>query len=154
RARDRRRPRDRLLRDGRRGRRGRRRARHHPPALPDPRHGERRRGDDAAMVTPEPLLRWIVLLPALGFLWNATIGQRASRSAAVVGPGAVGGAFVVALLTVARLHRLDGEAPILHDAVYRWITVGTFHADVAFRLDAISAIMVLVVTGVGFLIHV
>jgi NADH-quinone oxidoreductase subunit L len=106
------------------------------------------------MVTAEPLLRWIVLLPALGFLWNASLGQRMPRSAAVVGPGVVGGAFVVALLAVARLHGLSGEAPMLHDAVYRWISVGTVHADMAFRLDAISAIMVLVVTGIGFLIHV
>ena len=110
------------------------------------------------MVTAEPLLRWIVLLPALGFLWNATIGQRAPRTAAVVGPGVVGAAFAVAIVAVLRLHGLepahDGAAPMLHDLVYRWIDAGGFHADVAFRVDAISAIMTLVVTGIGFLIHV
>ena len=110
------------------------------------------------MVTAEPLLRWMVFLPALGFLWNATLGQRAPRLAAIVGPVAVGAAFLVAIITVLRLHGLEaghgGTAPMLHDLVYRWITVGGFHADVAFRLDAISAIMVLVVTGIGFLIHV
>ena len=110
------------------------------------------------MVTAEPLLRWIVLLPALGFLWNATVGQRAPRTSAVVGPGAVGAAFAIAIVTVLRLHGLEGGQgdgpPMLHDLVYRWIEVGPFHSDVAFRLDAISAIMVLVVTGIGFLIHV
>jgi NADH-quinone oxidoreductase subunit L len=115
------------------------------------------------MVTAEPLLRWIVLVPALGFLWNATLGQRAPRSAAIVGPGVVGVAFVLALVAVLRLHGIEagheGGPPMLHDFVYRWISVPwisgePFHADVAFRLDAISAIMVLVVTGIGFLIHV
>src|SRR5438045_4255988 len=43
---------------------------------------------------------------------------------------------------------------MLHDRVYEWIVAGPFHADVAFRLDALSAVMTLVVTGVGFLIHV
>ena len=112
------------------------------------------------MVTAEPLLRWMVFLPALGFLWNAIVGPRAPRTSIVVGPAAVGAAFVVAVITVLRLHGLDGghghdhTAPMLHDAVYRWIAVGGFSADVAFRLDTISAIMVLVVTGIGFLIHV
>jgi NADH-quinone oxidoreductase subunit L len=110
------------------------------------------------MVTDEPLLRWIVLLPALGFLWNATVGQRAPRTAAVVGPGAVAAAFAIAIVVVLRLHGFEvgqeGAVPILHDAVYRWIDVGGFHADVAFRVDAISAVMILVVTGIGFLIHV
>ena len=109
------------------------------------------------MVT-DPLLRWMVFLPALGFLWNATIGQRAPRTAAIAGPGAVGAAFLVAIVAVLRLHGLEaghgGAAPWLQDVVYRWVAVGGFHADVAFRLDAISAIMVLVVTGIGFLIHV
>ncbi len=109
------------------------------------------------MVTTD-LLRWIVLLPALGFLWNAVVGNRAPRTAAVVGPGVVGLAFVLAVAQIAKLHGLaeghEGAAPVLVDQVYRWIGVGTFHADVAFRLDAVSAIMVLVVTGIGFLIHV
>jgi NADH-quinone oxidoreductase subunit L len=110
------------------------------------------------MVTPDALLRWMVFLPALGFLWNAIVGNRAPRTSAIVGPGAVGGAFIVAVISVLRLHGLEGghehAAPMLRDLVWNWITVGGFSADVAFRLDAISAIMVLVVTGIGFLIHV
>src|SRR5262249_16426565 len=42
----------------------------------------------------------------------------------------------------------------LHDRIYTWIVAGPFQADAALRLDALSAIMALVVTGVGFLIHV
>ncbi len=38
--------------------------------------------------------------------------------------------------------------------MYPWIVAGPFHADLAFRIDALSAVMVLIVTGVGFLIHV
>jgi NADH-quinone oxidoreductase subunit L len=76
----------------------------------------------------------------------------------LVGPGTIGAAFACAVIAVLRLHALDGAhtgaAPVLHDVVYRWVGVGTLHADVAFRLDGISAVMVLVVTGIGFLIHV
>src|SRR6185295_9612587 len=43
---------------------------------------------------------------------------------------------------------------VLRDQIYTWIAAGPFHADAALRLDALSAVMVLVVTGVGFLIHV
>jgi NADH-quinone oxidoreductase subunit L len=110
------------------------------------------------MVTPDSLLRWMVFLPALGFLWNAIVGNRAPKTSAIVGPGVVGAAFVVAIISVLRLHGLEGGhehgTPMLRDFVWNWITVGGFSADVAFRLDAISAIMVLVVTGIGFLIHV
>jgi hypothetical protein len=150
-------PRDRVLRDGGRGGgvppSASRSCSSSPPAV----DRQRRRGDVAPMVTAEPLLRWIVLLPALGFLWNATIGQRAPRTAAVVGPGAVGAAFVVAIVAVLRLHGL--AAPRRHGAVAarRRLPLDRrrgLPADVAFRLDAISAVMILVVTGIGFLIHV
>ena len=74
------------------------------------------------MVTPDSWLRWIVFLPALGFLCNATVGNRAPRTAVVVGPGVVGLAFAIAVASVLRLHGLEGgheAAPMLHDVVYR-----------------------------------
>jgi NADH-quinone oxidoreductase subunit K len=64
--------------------------------------------DDAPMVTPDCCLRWMVFLPALGFLWNAIVGNRAPKTSAIVGPAAVGGAFVVAVISVPRLHGLEG----------------------------------------------
>jgi NADH-quinone oxidoreductase subunit L len=104
-------------------------------------------------VVPTDALRWIVLFPALGFLWNLFLGRRLPASAKLVGPGAILAAFVVGVLAVLRLHALPAESA-LHDVVYQWIRVGRLTVDVAFWLDPLSAVMVLVVTGVGFLIHV
>jgi NADH-quinone oxidoreductase subunit L len=102
------------------------------------------------MVSPSGLLRWIVALPALGVVFHLVLGRRAPRAVAVVGPGLVGAAFAVAV--AAALAVPAGGA--LRDHVYTWIVAGPFRAEAALRLDALSATMALVVTGVGFLIHV
>jgi NADH-quinone oxidoreductase subunit L len=105
------------------------------------------------MVTPTTLLRWIILLPALGVLFHVFVGGRAVGAVKLVGPGVVGAAFVVAVLAVLRLNGLADDA-LLRDHVFTWIVAGPFRAEAALRLDALSAVMTLVVTGVGFLIHV
>ncbi len=104
-------------------------------------------------VTATDTLRWIVLFPALGFLWNCFFGRRFPGTAKVVGPGVLLAALVAAVLAVIELHALPPESA-LRDAVFPWVDVGTLRADVGFWLDPLSAVMVLVVTGVGFLIHV
>src|SRR5262249_26611833 len=105
------------------------------------------------MVIESSLLRWIVALPALGVLFHVFVGNRAPASVKLVGPGLVGAAFALALAATARLAGLPAGGA-LHDRLYTWIVAGPFHADVAFRLDALSAVMNLVVTGGGFLIPV
>jgi NADH-quinone oxidoreductase subunit L len=104
-------------------------------------------------VTASDALRWIVLFPALGFLWNCLLGRRFPGTAKWVGPGVLLAAFVAAVLAVIELHTLPAQSA-LRDAVFPWVDVGTLRADVGFWLDPLSAVMVLVVTGVGFLIHV
>ena len=105
------------------------------------------------MVTPSALLRWIVLLPALGVVFHLTAGQRAPGAVKVVGPAVLGGAFLVALQAVLQLHGL-GDHGVLRDHLFTWIAAGPFQVEAALRLDALSAVMALVVTGIGFLIHV
>jgi NADH-quinone oxidoreductase subunit L len=105
------------------------------------------------MVIQDTLLRWIVILPALGILFHLTAGRRSSAAVAWVGPGVLLGAFVVAATAVVRLMRA-GEGAALHDQVFTWIVAGPFRAEAALHLDALSAVMALIVTGVGFLIHV
>jgi len=99
------------------------------------------------------LLRWIVIFPALGFLWNLFLGRRLPGSAKLVGPGVLLAAFVTSVLAVVRLAGLP-EHSALHDVVFPWVHVGSLKVDAAFWLDPLSVVMVLVVTGVGFLIHV
>jgi NADH-quinone oxidoreductase subunit L len=97
---------------------------------------------------------WLIpALPLLGVLFNATLGARLGRNAVrIVAPGVVGGSFVVAISAFVQLLGLHGGS--LVDRVYPWIHAGPVQLDVAFSLDPLSAVMVLVVTGVGFLIHV
>ena len=107
-------------------------------------------------VVPVDTLRWIVLFPALGFLWNLFLGPaRSPASAKLVGPGVLLAAFVASVLARAPAARRCRRTSALHDV---GLPVdprrARSHVDVAFWLDPLSAVMVLVVTGVGFLIHV
>jgi NADH-quinone oxidoreductase subunit L len=105
------------------------------------------------MVTATALLRWIILLPALGVLFHLVVGRRAEGAVKLVGPGVVGAAFAVAIAAVLRLDGL-GEGAVLRDHLFTWITAGPLRVEAALRFDALAAVMALVVTGVGFLIHV
>ena len=96
---------------------------------------------------------WLIpALPLLGFVLAITFGQ-ARALVRVVAPAVVGLAFGVALMAVLRLMGAESGSRLVNH-VYTWIAAGPFQADVTFRLDALSAVMVLIVTGVGFLIHV
>ena len=104
-------------------------------------------------MTPTTLLRWIILLPAAGVLFHVFLGRRATAAVKLLGPGLVGAAFAVAVAAALRLRALP-EGGLLRDHLYTWIAAGPFRAEAALRFDALSAVMALVVTGVGFLIHV
>jgi NADH-quinone oxidoreductase subunit L len=120
----------------------------------------------------------IVLLPLLGFLANGWLALEAAGTAAGatrvggstpldgpggrpsthtlptwIGPGVVGLAF---LLTLVNFVRMLGAG--LHEPVvvhyWTWMATGTFTVEAALQLDPLSLVMMMVVTGVGFLIHV
>ena len=98
---------------------------------------------------------WLItLFPLIGVLFNLFLGARAGKGAvSLVAPAAVGSAFVVSCIAFAELLGLPpGSA--LEQNLYPWITAGTLQVDVVFRIDALSAVMVSIVSGVGFLIHV
>ncbi len=103
-------------------------------------------------VLPTSLLRLIPLLPLAGFLLAIVLG-RARNVVKIVAPACVGAALAVSIVAVLRVVAAPEGARLLDD-VYVWIQAGAFRADVAFRIDALSAVMTLIVTGVGFLIHV
>jgi len=106
-----------------------------------------------------PLLRWIVLLPLLAAaihgvalaLLRRPLGRTATLLLSVGAPAV---AFVIAFLALIRLIAAPPEQRVLSDLLFTWIGAGSFSADVAFLLDPLSAVMTLVVTGVGTLIHV
>ena len=101
------------------------------------------------------MLLLIVLLPFLGFVVNAAIGRRLPK--AVTGGMAslaMLASFVAAASQVWTLSALAPDSRQLSQTVFTWITSGDFSIDLAFRLDALSAVMVLVITGIGSLIHI
>jgi len=102
-----------------------------------------------------PILWIIPALPLAAVLLNLLVGDRlGKRGTAWLACGAVGLAFLFAIRAVVTLAGMPVETRVIHELAYTWIKVGDFSADVSFMLDPLSAVMVLVVTGVGFLIHV
>jgi NADH-quinone oxidoreductase subunit L len=71
-----------------------------------------------------------------------------------IAPGVIFGAFVVAVLSVLQLAKLPAEARTVVQTLFPWIQAGGLSVPVALQLDPLSSVMILVVTGVGFLIHV
>jgi NADH-quinone oxidoreductase subunit L len=98
---------------------------------------------------------WLVpALPLGGFLFLALLGSRLPRRlTAVVGAGSVGLAAVAASLVAASF--LGGQSPghAYSQTLWVWLTTAGFNPAIAFYLDALSLVMMLVVTWVGFLIH-
>ncbi len=94
----------------------------------------------------------IALLPFAGFLLNGLIGRRLGRTfVSVVGCGLPLAAFAVALSCFAEL---SGSGKPLVETVYTWASFAGQSFEIAFQFDRLSAVMVLIVTGVGSLIHI
>ncbi|MCC6766948.1 MAG: NADH-quinone oxidoreductase subunit L [Deltaproteobacteria bacterium] len=105
-----------------------------------------------AVILHSQMLWLIPFFPLAGFL-IAVCAERLSGLVKITSPLAVLAALAVAVSSVATLFGAP-EGARLSQTVYTWMAAGSFHADIAFRMDALSAVMALVVTAVGFLIHV
>ncbi len=96
----------------------------------------------------------VILIPSLplaAFLLNGLLGNRYSQDVAHrLGWGSVGLSFLCALGVFAEVLRTDAVREVV---VYRWIFGGDLTVNLAFLIDPLTCIMLLVVTGVGFLIH-
>jgi NADH-quinone oxidoreductase subunit L len=95
----------------------------------------------------------IVLLPLAGFLLNGFAGNRLGpRFVSAIGCGLPIAAFAVAIKCFIDLQAGDGAPRI--DLAYTWLATGGDTFEIAFYFDRLSAVMALIVTGVGSLIHV
>jgi NADH-quinone oxidoreductase subunit L len=104
-----------------------------------------------AGVAAYDLLRWIPLIPLLGSAINILFGRAlGGRSAAALGCAAVGASFAIALYVFFQLP----PAGIFRDVIFKWIESGSFSINLSLQVDALTSVMLLIVTGIGFLIHV
>jgi NADH-quinone oxidoreductase subunit L len=105
------------------------------------------------MTAEFPALGLILLFPAIGVVFNIFLGRRAGRELVnAVGTGVIFLAFAVALWAFARLLTMPRGAA-LAVTLWPWIAAGGFHTEIGLRFDALSAVMTLVVSGVGAIIH-
>jgi len=103
----------------------------------------------------EPLYLWLIpLLPFAGFLINGILGARLPKwlvtALALIAPLA---SFAV-VANAARATSAGAMLPHAEGLQYRWIDAGLLHVDFNVVLDQLSLVMLLIITGVGFLIHV
>jgi NADH-quinone oxidoreductase subunit L len=102
------------------------------------------------------VLPLIPLFPFAGFLVNAALGRRLSKNASgLIATGAMGLSFGVSVAAVWRLLNMEpvGGVRAFQETVYTWIASGGLDVPFALRLDPLSAVMILIVSGIGALIH-
>ncbi|HEU4939377.1 MAG TPA: NADH-quinone oxidoreductase subunit L [Vicinamibacterales bacterium] len=99
------------------------------------------------------MLLLIPLFPLVGFVVNACLGRRLTKSiSGGLACAAMIASFAVSVLLVSRV--LGHEAAPLEFTLFEWMASGTLHVPFALRLDHLAAVMILVITGIGSLIHI
>ncbi len=98
-------------------------------------------------------LIWLVpLLPLVGFLLISLGKSYFSKSlAGIIASAMVFGSFVISLGVFFDVLNGDGKPTTV--TLFEWIATADFHVNIAFLLDSLTSIMLLIITGVGFLIH-
>jgi len=100
------------------------------------------------------VLALIPLLPFGGFLVNALLGKRLPKSiSGGLATAVMAISFAIAVMQVLALAGMPPESRQIVQTLFNWISVGDFSLDLSLRLDALSAVMILVITGIGSLIH-
>ena len=94
----------------------------------------------------------IPLFPLLGFLINGLLRNSLSKLLiGIIGSGSVLASFVISLVLFFQV-KSGGALPVEH--LFTFIDTGTFKIDFAFQIDQLSSLFLLIITGIGFLIHV
>ncbi|MFW6691409.1 NADH-quinone oxidoreductase subunit L [Streptomyces sp. MAR4 CNX-425] len=101
----------------------------------------------------ESLIGLLVAAPLLGAAVLLCGGRRLDRTGHWLGTALAFTSFVLGLVLFADMLGKDGEERALHSHLFTWIPVEGFQADAAFQLDQLSMTFVLLITGVGSLIH-
>jgi NADH-quinone oxidoreductase subunit L len=101
----------------------------------------------------QALIPYIVLLPLLGFVVNGLLGKRLPKSVVgIIGSGTVLFSFLSTICLFVGLN--NGVAAQFTYTAFNWFSIGDWTFSFSFLVDQLSVWMMLVVTGIGFLIHV
>ncbi len=101
------------------------------------------------------IVKFVPLFPLIGFLINGLFNRRISEKiAGLIGSASIGLSFIFSVWAFFLLTGLPENARSIQATWFDWIISGTFATSISFLYDPLSAVMMLVVTGVGFLIHV
>jgi len=101
------------------------------------------------------MIALVPLFPLLGFAINASMGRRLPK--AVSGGLAslvMVASFVVSVLVVWQIADLAPTQRVIEQTLYTWITSGDFKIDLTLHVDPLASVMILVITGIGSLIHI
>jgi len=99
---------------------------------------------------------WLIpLFPLIGFLINGLLGSRFKENhIGTIASAAIGFSFIVSVTIFFQVLQLPASERSISRTIYTWIQTGDFQVNISFLIDPLSLVMLLVVTGVGFLIHV
>jgi NADH-quinone oxidoreductase subunit L len=101
------------------------------------------------------VLLLIPLFPLVGFLINASFGRRLGKSVSgAIACGSILLSFAVSAAAVVRLVGLPADEREIAQSAFNWITSGDLSVGLTLRLDPLSSVMILVITGIGSLIHI
>ncbi len=102
------------------------------------------------------LIYLTVLLPLAGFLINGIFGSRIKNEKVIgtIGSGVIGISFLIALGAFFETLSLPVEQRQLIVTLFTWLDVGGLNVSFSYQVDQLSLVMALIVTGVGFVIHV
>ena len=96
----------------------------------------------------------IPAIPFFCFLLLAVFGPRmARRAVSFIGVGSIAASAIISGIVTAAFISTPQAGWSYHQVIWRWMSVSSFQADIGFYLDALSVVMVLVITFVAFLIH-
>ena len=97
---------------------------------------------------------WLIpFFPLVGAVFLLLLGKRVGRGAGAIATLMMGASFVTGLVTFIQVSHQAAGARSFIKPLYEWIPSGAFHVSLDIRIDPLSLVMVLVVTGVGALIH-
>src|SRR5574337_407318 len=101
------------------------------------------------------LVALILLFPLIGTAINGLIGKRLRKeTVGYIACGAIGLSFLVSILGLCGLIELPPDERLFGKQLFSWIESGSFKSAAGLQVDPLSSLMILIVTGVGFLIHI